>query len=115
MLQKNIEVLTLRIKCIKKYMPIKIILSLLISLNFLACFNSYTPIPKKKAYYNIELPEHRYQSYNSYCPFKFEYPIYSTLKKDSMYFNEYQSNPCWYNLEFENLKFENMSEIIWVK
>ncbi len=91
-------------KYTKTYMPFKLILSLIFLLHFGACFNSYTPIPKKKAYFKIELPEHSYQSYDNNCPFKFDYPTYAQLEKDTLYFNEYQSNPCWYNLEFEALK-----------
>jgi len=94
----------LQIKFIKKYMRPKLIGLLVALLHLGSCFNSYTPMPKKKAYFRIDMPEYSYQLYDKSCPFKFEYPVYARLLKDSMYFNEYQSNPCWYNLEFEGFK-----------
>ena len=93
----------MQIEFIKKYMGYKLIFSLIFLCQFVSCFNSYTPIPKSKAYYRIDLPRPIYQLYKNDCPFKFEYPSYSKLEKDTVYFNEYQSNPCWYNLNFDTL------------
>ena len=75
-----------------------------ISILIVGCFNSYTPVPREKAYFRVDLPEHDYVGYDSDCPFTFEYPKYAMLNRDSIYFNQAQTNPCWFNLEIESFK-----------
>jgi len=66
------------------------------------CNQNYTPKPK--AYHKIELPEKAYQQISTKdCPFTFEHPKYSIIKKDSLFFNEAIESPCWLDIDFETL------------
>lgn len=79
-----------------------IILSLVFVLLLSSCFSDYTPIPKPKAYFNIELPEKAYQKSSlDACPFEFEYPTYGEIKKKEIYFADQLDEPCWFNIEFD--------------
>lgn len=56
--------------------------------------------PKPRAYYRLNFPEKKYVKYDSSCPFSFEIPTYSYIKKD-----EYPgAEPCWLNLEFPTFR-----------
>ena len=67
------------------------------------CEDQYTPKPK--AYFRIDLPEKSYRAYNSaLCPFKFEYPVYAEVVRDSLFFDQKAENPCWMNINFNSLK-----------
>lgn len=67
------------------------------------CNDNYTPKPI--AYHKIDFPEKDYQpSEIKHCPFSFEYPTYTTIEKDSVFFNEKVENPCWMDIKFNNFK-----------
>ena len=73
----------------------------LLLLNF-SCNNEY--MPKPKAYHRIVFPEKSYELYsNPGCPFQFEFPGYAKVVWDSTFFNESQKNPCWLNVDFQEL------------
>lgn len=54
-----------------------------------ACGNDYSPKPR--GYFKIALPEKKYQSYTSNCPFSFEFPLYANVLPD----NNRNAKPCW--------------------
>lgn len=69
------------------------------SLLIISCNSPY--ISKKRGYFNIELPERRYQEFNKPgFPYSFEYPAYATIVRDSTYFDENAENPYWINVDF---------------
>jgi gliding motility-associated lipoprotein GldD len=53
-------------------------------------------VPKPRGYFRIDLPPHKYQVYDTLCPFVFEYPVYSRISYDV----GKTSEPCWFNIEF---------------
>ena len=55
--------------------------------------------PKPRGLFRIDLPEKEYVSYNSSCPFTFEYPVYGKIVTDP-----YSDEPCWFNIEFPQYK-----------
>ncbi|MCB9449198.1 MAG: gliding motility lipoprotein GldD [Flavobacteriales bacterium] len=61
---------------------------------------SSPPVPKPRGYFRIDLPERSYKTYQSDCPFTFEYPSYATVIVDTIRFKE----PCWLNLHFPNFR-----------
>lgn len=64
-----------------------------------SCNSNYTPKPK--GYFNIDFPQHQYQSFNQQnYPYIFEYPVYSDIVKDSAYFDTDPDNPYWINVDF---------------
>ncbi len=74
---------------------IRILTILLISLLFLSsCKNS--TVPKPRAFYRINFPEHQYKTYDSLCPFICDIPVYSRMVRDKTRF----AGPCWLNLEY---------------
>jgi len=80
---------------------------LIITLAFLFTLTSCdeTYVPKPRAYFKIDYPEKEYMKYNNPdCPFTFEYPIYSSIMRDSTFFDEVQTNPCWFDIDFKGFK-----------
>lgn len=60
-----------------------------------SCGNDTNYLPKPKGYFRIELPEKNYKTYQTACPFTFQYPAYATpVEKNNA------EHPCWINLEF---------------
>ena len=62
---------------------------ILFCLLIMACGNDYSPKPR--GYYKIDLPQKKYQSYKSECPFTFDYPVYANVVTDSAR----NAKPCW--------------------
>jgi len=55
--------------------------------------------------HKIDFPEKNYQNSNiKHCPFSFEYPTYTTIEQDSLFFNEKVENPCWMDIKFNDFK-----------
>jgi gliding motility-associated lipoprotein GldD len=79
------------------------LLCIALCLSFLSsCSETFTPKPR--GYFRIELPEKHYRQYQSdICPFRFEYPVYSIIQRDSMLTNESPDKPCWFNIDFKTL------------
>ncbi len=78
------------------------IIIFIVSVFLAACNSTYTS--KKKGYFKIDLPEHRYVSFDKPdFPFSFDYPAYATIIRDSTYFDSSPENPYWVNVDFPNL------------
>jgi putative hemolysin len=77
-----------------------IVLAILSGTIFLSSCGEEDYTPKPRGFFRIELPEKKYQSYQSDCPFTFEYPAYSTIENDTKGLSE----PCWINLSFPEFK-----------
>ncbi len=74
----------------------------LLILIFASCNSDYTI--KRRAYYRIELPEHKYQEFNQPgFPYSFEYPVYSKVVQDTTFFEDKPENPYWINIDFPEL------------
>src|SRR4051812_36831232 len=56
--------------------------------------------PKPRGYMRLNLPEKKYQKFESSCPYRFEIPTYSKMTV----YKRGDAQPCWYNLEFPSLK-----------
>ena len=76
---------------------------------FLACIVCGLLIPscnspyvsKKRGYFNIQLPDRKYQKFDSPdFPYSFEYPVYAQIVKDSTFFDTNPENPYWINIDF---------------
>ena len=59
-----------------------------------SCGTDYTPKPR--GYFKIELPEKSYQSYQSDCPYSFDYPVYAQVLQDSAS----NARPCWLDVSY---------------
>lgn len=62
-----------------------------------SCGNDYSPKPR--GYFKIDLPQKDYQTYNSDCPFTFEYPVYASIVTDSAR----NAMPCWKDVVYTGL------------
>jgi len=61
-------------------------------------------IPKPRGYYRITLPEKQYTAFSKPdYPYSFEYPVYASIEKDTLFFNEKTENPWWINVNFKDL------------
>ena len=56
--------------------------------------------PKPRGYYRIDFPEKNYVTFDSVCPFAFNYPSYAKIVPDK----KPNAEPCWVNLEFPKFK-----------
>lgn len=72
----------------------KYLIILLIILPVIGCRENL--IPKPRGYFRIDLPEKSYRTFDTTCPFIFEYPSYGHIS----YELEGISEPCWFNIEF---------------
>ncbi len=69
---------------------------------FTSCEETFTPKPR--SYFRLNLPAKSYVEYQSEeCPFRFQYPAYTSIERDSVFFNEPVENSCWMNVDFEDL------------
>jgi len=57
-------------------------------------------VPKPRGYFRIDFPDKKYRSFDSTCPFVFDYPVYSRIVPDP----DPKAEPCWINLEFPRFK-----------
>ena len=75
------------------------IIGFLLSICFLSCNSDYTIKPR--GYFKIDFPGKAYQKFDeaSY-PYSFEYPVYGSITKDSLFFDAKAENPYWINIEF---------------
>jgi len=67
---------------------------LILLLGFLAACGNNDYAPKPRGYYRIDLPEHKYQKFDTTFPFTFEYPVYSEIQSQGM------KNKYWFNLRY---------------
>ncbi|MCX6269041.1 MAG: gliding motility lipoprotein GldD [Bacteroidetes bacterium] len=74
-----------------KLLPIFFILFLLVT----SCSDGYSPKPR--GYFRIDLPERRYQVFDSTFPYTFEYPVYADISIDSSKLAE----PYWINIRYK--------------
>jgi gliding motility-associated lipoprotein GldD len=81
-----------------------------------SCNSSYTY--KKKGYFRIDFPEKKYQVFDQPgYPYRFEYPVYATVSKDSTFFGEATENPWWINIDIPRfagriyISYKNVSKV----
>ncbi len=61
-------------------------------------------VPKPRGYYEIDFPEKKYTTFEKEgYPYSFEYPVYSVIEKDSIFFTEKTENPWWINVNYKSL------------
>lgn len=58
------------------------------------CTTDYSPKPR--GYFSIKFPEKKYQSYNSNCPYSFDYPVYASIIPDT----QRDAKPCWLDISY---------------
>jgi gliding motility-associated lipoprotein GldD len=64
-----------------------------------ACNSEYTPRPR--GYFKIDLPKKQYRDFEQAgYPYSFEYPVYGTVIKDSLFFDQQPENNFWINIDF---------------
>lgn len=65
----------------------------------LICSCRNNTVPRPRGYFRIDLPEKKYTEFDSICPFTFEYPVYSEIRKEPG-MDQY----CWFNIVFPDYK-----------
>ena len=65
-----------------------------------SCDSDSDYTPKPSGYFRISFPEKKYKTYDTICPFTFEYPVYAVVNPDK----ERIAEPCWLNVDFPELK-----------
>lgn len=59
-----------------------------------SCSSDYSPKPR--GYFRIDLPEKKYQTYSSDCPYTFDYPVYAQVQPDK----NRDAKPCWLDVSY---------------
>jgi gliding motility-associated lipoprotein GldD len=78
---------------------LKYFVSLVLIGFFYACNSDYS-VGKKKGYFHIDFPEKKYQVFDRPdYPYKFEYPVYASVSKDSTFFDD-MAGDWWINIDF---------------
>jgi gliding motility-associated lipoprotein GldD len=58
-------------------------------------------VPKPRGYFNINFPKHQYRAFDQPgYPYRFEYPTYANVVKDTTFFENTPENPWWINVDF---------------
>jgi gliding motility-associated lipoprotein GldD len=66
---------------------------------FAACNSEYTP--RKRGYFKIEFPSKKYRLFDEPgYPYRFEYPVYARVIKDTTFFDTRPENDWWINIDF---------------
>jgi gliding motility-associated lipoprotein GldD len=85
-------------------MIIRAILILYILSNVIIGCKNDSYLPKPRTYPYINFPEGKRQSVSpAGCPFKFEFPEYGIVEKDSTFFDKPVENNCWLNIQIPAL------------
>jgi len=74
-------------------------ISILLALCLAGCGGNTDYSPKRTGYFRISLPERKYTSFVSACPFTFEYPDYALVLPDST-----SRHPFWINIVFPRFR-----------
>lgn len=78
---------------------VRLLLAVMVITAVSACNSPY--VSKKKGYFQIDLPQHAYQTFEKPgYPYRFEYPVYAQVIKDSTYFDSTPENDYWINIDF---------------
>lgn len=76
---------------------------LFISLLFFSC-RPEVHTPKPRGYYKVSLLEHRYRDFEGQgFPYSFEYPVYGTVIKDTLFLGKKPENPYWIFIDFPEI------------
>lgn len=72
---------------------------------FLSACRPEEPTPKPRGYARVDTPaEHTYQVFDQAgFPYRFEYPTYANISKDTMIFDKNPDNPYWININFPEM------------
>ena len=82
-----------------KYLLRKVFFSFFLFI--LASCNSDYTVGKKRGYFKIDFPEKKYREFDQPgYPYSFEYPVYSSIVRDTTFFETTPENPWWINIDF---------------
>jgi gliding motility-associated lipoprotein GldD len=74
-----------------------------ITLLFCACKEEVFT-PKPRGYFAVPFPKKSYQPFQEQgYPYRFEYPVYARVDKDTMFFDQKTENPWWINIHYPTL------------
>lgn len=65
-----------------------------------SCSGREIKTPKPRGYFRIALPAKKYKTFDTICPFRFEYPVYARVESDT----DRNTRPYWYNVQFPSFK-----------
>ncbi len=84
---------------IKRVLPAGI---LAVLLSWIGCSDPvYTPKPR--SFPRVDFPDKNYQAFTEdYCNFSFEYPTYTEIEQDTVFFKERPPDDCWFDIFYPN-------------
>ena len=79
-------------------------LILFLMIIYVASCRPETYTPKPRGYFQVQLPEHEYQVFDEPgFPYKFEYPTYASITRDTDFFGHKPENPYWIYVDFPTI------------
>ncbi|HEX6332646.1 MAG TPA: hypothetical protein VFZ78_00385 [Flavisolibacter sp.] len=80
-------------------MKVRLNILFLVAITWISCNSDYTQRPR--GYFRIDLPDKKYRVFDEPgYPYRFEYPVYSEIVRDSLFFEDRPENPYWINIDF---------------
>lgn len=84
---------------IQTFIPILLLISILHP----AC-EEQVLVPKPRTYPRVIFPQRGYRAAEAVdCPFTFEQPVYSSIERDTTFFEERPPSDCWFNINIPSL------------
>ncbi len=79
-------------------------LIIILAITLLTSCRPDTYTPKPRGYYRIAMPERAYQAFDDPAfPYRFEYPVYGRIVRDTNMGGMKPDNPWWINVDFPDL------------
>lgn len=76
----------------------------LVSIITLSCGEETVKTPKARMYPKVIYPDKEYVLFDTtLCNFKFRFPTYGNIVKDSFIFDGQPSHPCWFDIQIPSL------------
>jgi len=78
-------------------------LAIILSVSLMIGCRETLQIPKPRTYPKVDVPKKEYRKFDSgYCAFTFQYPVYSEVIRDTLFFGERPIDDCWFDIYFEH-------------
>lgn len=78
----------------------KVFSLIIVACLLVSCGGREISTPKPRGYFRIDLPKKEYVTFDTLCPFSFQYPLYAKVDRDT----DRNTEEYWYNIQFPAMK-----------
>ena len=66
-----------------------------------SCQSDYTLTPKPRGFPKVVFPKGSFQKFaEDYCSFSFDFPSYTQIQKDTLFFDKEPASSCWFDVYY---------------